>query len=295
MTALRKKYIRDLALRGRAERTQKAYTDYVASLARYYGQSPEVLTYDQVCDWLYYLLDDCKLAASSVNVAVNAVRFLYGTTLERDLRELQAKVPHLKRVTKRAHAYAVKEVEALLQAPRRLRDRALLMLAYSCGLRLNEVRQLRVGDIDRARMQVRVRGKGNKERLAPMSAKLLGMLEAYWRAERRGRAGHDCAWLFLGRNLREPISRVALHDLFCRAVAKSGVPRKGGLHVLRHSFATHLIESGVEITLIQRLLGHTNLATTALYLHVTSPRLERVRSAMDLIDTGHPAKAQSAP
>ena len=118
MTALRNKYIRDLAIRGKAKRTQEAYTSFVADLARYYHRSPDLLSYDEVADWLFHLVRERKLSSSSVNIAVNAVRFLYGVTLGRDLHELFAKVPRIKRETKRAHAYSVKEVEAILSAPR---------------------------------------------------------------------------------------------------------------------------------------------------------------------------------
>jgi integrase/recombinase XerD len=286
MTALRQRYIRDLAIRGKAERTQELYTHYVAEMARYYRKSPDLLAYDQVADWLYYLHRERKLSSSAITVAVCALRFLYGVTLGRDLSELHAKVPRFKRETKRAHAYSVQEVEAILKAPLRLRDRAFLMTVYSAGLRVTEACTLTMrGGLDRARMQLRVNGKGSKERVLPLSPHLLGVLEQYWRKERQGRPGHDAPWLFLGEKLDAPMCRGCGQIIYYRAVEKSGVPRKGGIHVLRHSFATHLIESGVEITLVQRLLGHSNLMTTARYLHVTAQRLSEVRSALDLIDT----------
>jgi integrase/recombinase XerD len=286
MTALRQRYIRDLAIRGKAERTQVLSTSYVAEMARYYGQSPDLLTYDQVADWLFHLLRERKLSASAVTVAVCALRFLYGVTLGRDLSELHAKVPRPKCEIQRAQAYSVKEVEAILKAPLRLRDRAFLMTVYSVGLRVTEACTLRVrGGIDRARMQLRVVGKGSKERVLPLSPRLLVMLEQYWLKERKGRRGEDVPWLFMGEKLDKPMDRHTGQNIYYRALEKSGVPRKGGIHVLRHSFATHLIESGVEITLVQRLLGHSNLMTTARYLHVTAQRLSEVRSALDLINT----------
>lgn len=286
MTALRQRYIRDLAIRGKAERTQFLYTSYVAEMARYYRKSPDLLNYDQVADWLFYLLRERKLAPSSVTVAVCALRFLYGVTLGRDLSELHAKVPRFKPVIKRAQAYSVKEVEAILKAPQRWRDRAFLMTVYSAGLRVTEACTLKVrGGIDRARMQLRVNGKGSKERVLPLSPHLLSALEQYWRNERKGRPSHDAPWLFIGEEPSEPMCRRLGQYIYNRAVAKSGVPRKGGIHVLRHSFATHLIESGVEITLVQRLLGHSSLMTTARYLHVSAQRLSEVHCALDLINT----------
>jgi integrase/recombinase XerD len=288
MTALRAKYIRDLTVRGRAQRTQRSYIKYVAELARYYDRSPELISYEEVTDWLYHLIKERHLSASSVNVAANAARFLYGITLGRNTEELILSVPRMKPAVLRAEVYARSEVEAILSAPRQPRDRAFLMAVYACGLRVSEAKDLEVTDIDRARMQLRVRkGKGAKERVLPLSKRLLEELTHYWRAQRQGKAGHDSPLLFLGEIAGKPISLSSARKIYNRAVQQCGVRRKGGLHVLRHSFATHLIESGVELPVVQRLMGHSNLRTTALYLHVTECRLAEVRSPLDLIDTSH--------
>lgn len=286
MTPLRAKYIRDLTIRGRSENTQKAYSRYVAELARYYRRSPELISYEEVNNWLYHLIRERKQSASSVNIAVNAVRFLYGVTLGRDTVQLLASVPHSKSRTRRAEVYARSEVEAILTVPRQPRERVFLMTVYACGLRVSEATQLKTTDIDRARMQLRVRnGKGDKERVLPLSDRLLKELEEYWRGQRMGKAGHDSPWLFLGKKAGWPISRLTGANIYDRAVRRSGVRRKGGIHVLRHSFATHLIESGVELPVVQRLLGHVSLMTTAFYLHVTIRRLGEVHSPLDLIST----------
>jgi integrase/recombinase XerD len=232
-TPLRAKYIRDLAIRGRAELTQQSYSRYVSELARYYHRPPELISYEEVADWLYYLVKERKLSASSVNIAVNAVRFLYGVTLERNTDELMASVPRMKHAIKRAEIYARSEVEAILIAPLQPRDRAFLMTVYACGLRLAEARHVKTID-DRARMQVRVRnGKGSKERVLPLSNRLLKELEDYWRAQRQGKWGHDIPWLFLGYRA-EPISTTSGQNIYYRAVKKSGVRYKGGIHTLRH-------------------------------------------------------------
>ena len=189
-------------------------------------------------DWLYYLIKEPKLSASSVNIAVNAVRFLYGVTLERNTDQLMASVPRMKHSIRRAEIYARSEVEAILSAPRQPRDRVFLMTVYACGLRLAEARHLKTTDIDRARMQLRVRkGKGGKERVLPLSNRLLKELGDYWRAQRQGKWGHDIPWLFLGYRA-EPICTTSGQNIFYRAVKKSGVRYKGGIHTLRHSFAT---------------------------------------------------------
>lgn len=286
MTQLRDKYQRDMTVRGLAHRTQQSYTSFVADLARYFRRSPDQISYDEVVDWIHHLIRDRHLASSSVNIAVNAVRFLYAVTLQRKVDELMAAVPRMKRNTRRAEVYARTELEAILTAPPQPRDRAFLMTVYAGGLRLSEAIALKTTDLDRARMQLRVRlGKGGKERVLPLSPRLLQELHHYWLAQRaKPRAGYDCPWLFLGTIANQPINKATGQNIYYRAVEKSGVRRKGGIHVLRHSFATHCIESGLELTLVQRLLGHSSLLTTARYLHVTAVRLGQVRSPLDLIE-----------
>ena len=287
MTPLRAKYIRDLVIRGRSKNTQETYTRYVCDLARYYRRSPELISYEEVTGWLYHLIKERQLSASSVNIAVSAVRFLYAVTLGREMVDLMASVPHMKRATRPAEVYARSEIEAILTAPRQPRDRVLLMTVYGCGLRISEATQLKTSDIDRPRMQLRVRdGKGAKGRVLPLSERLLKELVNYWRAQRQGKAGHDSPWLFLGKKAGQPMGRYTGQNIYYTALEKSGVRRKGGIHLLRHSFATHLMESGVELPVVQHLLGHSSIKTTALYLHVTARRLAEVRSPLDLIGSG---------
>src|SRR5438093_1360515 len=280
MTPLRAKYIRDLVIHGRSKNAQEAYTRYVCDLARYYRRSPELISYEEVTGWLYHLIKERQLSASSVNIAVSAVRFLYAVKLGRETLDLMASVSDMKRATGRADS----EIEAILTPPRQPRDRVFLMTVYGCGLRISEATQLKTSDIDRARMQLRVRnGKGAKGRVLPLSERLLKELVNYWRAQRQGKAGHDSPWLFLGKKPGQPMSRYVGQNIYYTALKKSGVRRKGGIHLLRHSFATHLMESGVELPLVQYLLGHSSLKTTALYLHVTARRLAEVHSPLDLI------------
>ena len=142
MTPLRAKFIQDLVIRGRSKNTQKAYTRCVCDLARYYRRSPELISYEEVTDWLYHLIKERKLSASSVNIAVSAVRFLYGVTLGRETLDLMASVPHMKRVTRRAEVYARSEVEAILTAPRQPRDRVLLTENFAAGDSVVEFRPI---------------------------------------------------------------------------------------------------------------------------------------------------------
>jgi integrase/recombinase XerD len=274
-----------MTVRGLAARTRQSYTSFVADLAGFYHRSPDQISYDQVVDWVHHLIRDRHLAPSSVNIAVNGIRFFYAVTLHRDVDELMAAIPRMKRNTTRAQVYAKSELEAILTAPAQPRDRAFLMTVYAAGLRLSEAIHLQSRDIDRPRLQLRVRhGKGAKQRVLPLSARLLNELQAYWRAQRSGRPGQDSPWLFLGTKPNAPIHKATGQNIYYRAVQKSGVRRKGGIHILRHSFATHCIESGLELTLVQRLLGHSSLLTTARYLHVTAARLGQVRSPLDLVE-----------
>src|SRR6201987_4226225 len=235
MTPLRAKYIRDLVIRGRSKNTQEAYIRYVRDLARYYRRSPELISYEEVTDWLYHLIKERQLSASSVNIAVSAVRFLYAVTLGRETLDLMASVPHMKRATPRAEVYARSEVEAILIASRQPRARGFLMTVYGCGLRISEATKLKTSDIDRARMQLRVRdGKGAKGRVLPLSERLLKELVNYWRAQRQDKAGHNCPWLFLGKKAGQPMSTYAGQNIYYSALKKSGVHYKGGIHTLRH-------------------------------------------------------------
>jgi site-specific recombinase XerD len=208
MSPLREKYQRDMTVRGLAARTQQSYTSSVADLARYHHRSPDQISYDEVVDWIHHLIRDRQLAASSVNIAVNGVRFLYAVTLQREVAPLLAAIPRMKRNVVRAHVYARSELEALLTAPTPPRERAFLMTVYAAGLRLSEAIHLQVRDIDRPRMQLRVRnGKGGKERVLPLSPRLLKELRAYWVEQRSGKPGHDSPWLFLGAKSGKPINK----------------------------------------------------------------------------------------
>src|SRR5438132_7707131 len=146
MTPLRAKYIRDLVNRDRSKHTQESYTRYVCDLARYYRRSPELISYEEVTGWLYHLIRERQLSASSVNIAVSAVRFLYAVTLGRETLDLMASVSDMKRATRRAEVYARSEVEAILTATRQPRDRVFLMTVYGCGLRISEATQLKTSD-----------------------------------------------------------------------------------------------------------------------------------------------------
>jgi site-specific recombinase XerD len=282
MTTLRSQFIRELTLRGSSPRTIESYVSYVAALAKHYGQSPDRLTDEQIKAYLFGLHTKRKLSASTINVAVNALRSFYRLVLHRSLEEVTHAMPRPKQPVRRPRVYSVAEVERLLVAGCRFpRDRAFLATVYAAGLRLNEGCHLRVADIDSARMQIRVvLGKGQKDRYTLLSPKLLAELRGYWQWCRPPRP-----WLFPSpHDPQQPLPDGTAQKFFERAVARAGLPRKGGIHSLRHSFATHLLEAGVEITVLQRLLGHNHLSTTARYLHVRTERLAQIHSPLELID-----------
>lgn len=281
MTTLREKFIQELVLRGRSERTQESYVYQVYQLAKYYHRPPDVLTEQEIHAYLIYVTQERHWAASSVNQAVNAFRFFFGQVAHRDLGVLRQCLPHCRKAVRRAQVFSIEELEKLFTVGcRQPRDRALLMTVYGGGLRVNEACHLRVEDLHSHRHQIRVvQGKGQKDRYTILSPRLLEELRAYWRLFRLE------YWLFASpKDPQQPLIAATAQRIFNRAVARAGLPRKGGIHSLRHTFATHLLESGVEIPVVQRLLGHTSLATTAGYLHVRQERLAQVQSPFQLLD-----------
>ena len=256
----------------------------MASLAKHYHRSPDGITDEQIRDWLAHLRTGRQLSGEQSERRGERGARLPGVGAAPAAQRCVRGVPKCKRDVTRAEVYAQSELAASLRAAEPGRDQTLLTLIYACGLRRDEARMLQTGDIDGPRESLHVRrGKGGKPRVLPLTAERLDQLRAYWRSERIGKPGHDSPWLFIAARPAEPMSKsLALH-VYNRAVRTAGVKRKGGLHVLRHSFATHLLEAGVEITVVQRLLGHTSLATTARYLHVTQGRIQRLQAPLDLI------------
>jgi site-specific recombinase XerD len=230
---------------------------------------------------LFHLAQERKLAASTINQAVNAFRFLYDRVLHRDVEVLYRSLPHPRKAIRRPQVFSIQEVERLLTVGcLNPKHRAFLMTVYGAGLRLNEACHLKVEHLDSARNQIRVvQGKGKKDRYTLFSPPLQEQLRAYWRAFR------PRLWLFpSGRNPQEPMHEATAQRAFYHAVARAGLPRKGGIHSLRHSFATHLLESGVEIPVLQRLLGHANVSTTMGYMHVRQERLSQIQSPLQLLN-----------
>lgn len=279
MTPLRQRMIEAMLLRGFAPRTQEAYCDAVLALARHYHRSPEKLGAEQLQSYLLHLITEKKLAYASVNQAACAFRFLFGTVLRQPAARLDlpmAKVPkRLPQILSR------EEVTRLIDAAATLRGRTLLTTTYAAGLRVSEVCALQLTDIESApdRMCLKVRqGKGAQDRYTLLSPRLLEALRRYWR-ECRPRQ-----WLFPNASGRAPIDLSTAQRIYCAARDAAGIPREGGIHTLRHAFATHLIEAGVGLHTVQRLLGHGHLSTTMRYVHLARSHLTGTTSPLELLE-----------
>lgn len=275
MTPLRQKMIRELELSRKSPRTIEAYVAAVAELARHYGRSPEAISLEEVRSFLHHLITQRKLAFSSVNQKLGGIRFFYRHVLGRD--EFALKVP-AKRSGRLPEPLSRGEVARLIEATRNAKHRVLLMTCYAAGLRVGELVRLKPADLHSERMLIRVReGKGRKDRYTLLSPRLLEELRAYWRAYRPG------DWLFANAGRSGPMPVASAQRVYYTAKGRAGIRHGRGIHSLRHSFATHLLEAGVDLPTIQRLLGHTSLSTTARYLHVTGRHLRGTHSPLDLL------------
>lgn len=264
MTALRQKMIEDMQLRGLAERTQESYVAAVRGLAEYYGKSPAVISESELRQYFLYLKNEKKVAASTCTQVLCALKFLYQHTLGQAWPILDFVKPE--REEKLPVILSREEVQRLLGCLRQTHYRVCLSTIYSCGLRLLEGVKLQVRDIDSSRRVVHIRkGKGRKDRYVPLPERTLDQLRGYWRQH-----GHP-QWLFPGQGLGQsgPMNESGVQKAFRVALQESGIHKAASVHTLRHSYATHLLEAGVNLRLIQSYLGHDSLNTTAIYVHLT--------------------------
>jgi integrase/recombinase XerD len=275
MTPLRQRLIEDLRLRNYSPRTVECYVAAIAHFARHFGQSPDHLGAEEVRRYQLHLLGQ-QASWSRFNQTVCALRFFYGVTLGRP--EVVALVPYGKRPQTLPAVLSRAEVLRLFAAVPEGRNRTLLRTTYACGLRAGEVVRLRVTDIDSQRMVVVVhQGKGQKDRLVPLSPVLLQELRAYWRQHR------PADWLFPGQGTSGHLHLAGVQRMLARVVRRLSFAKRVSLHTLRHSYATHLLEAGVDVVTLQRLLGHRHLETTSRYLHVSTQHLRRLASPLDAL------------
>lgn len=276
MGILRDRMIRDMQLRRFSGSTQATYLREVAGLAKYFHQSPDRIDRHLLQDYILFLLTERKLAWSSVNVVTAALRFFYTVTLDR--RDLALAIPPRKTPRYLPEVLSGVELQRLftIENPK---HRALLMTTYAAGLRVSEVVRLRVTDIDSHRMMVRVEeGKGEKDRYTILSQRLLQELRTYWKIYR------PYPWLFPGQKPSSPIGPRTAQRVFTEAKTRAAIRKSGGIHLLRHSFATHLLEAGVDIRTIQLLMGHSSIVSTVRYLQLTRKTLDSAQSPLDLLD-----------
>ena len=280
MTELRQRMDNAMVLRGFSPRTRETYLACVAALAKYYRCSPDRLDAEQIQAYLLHLITEKKLAYSSVNQAACACRFLFGNVLQQ--RKIWFEIPMAK-VPKRLPVVLPRaDINRLFAACDSLRARTVLMTTYAAGLRVSEVCALQVGDIESApdRMCLKVRqGKGGRDRYTLLSPRLLETLRLYWQTTR------PRPWLFPDKTGDGPMRDQTAQRMYCAARDGAGLANAAGIHTLRHSFATHLLEAGVDLHTIQRLLGHGHISTTMRYLHLAQQRLTGTPSPLELLDS----------
>ena len=275
MGKLRDQMEMDMKLRRLRPRTISCYLDRMRSVAIHFRKSPAELTEEEIRRYLYHLIEERKASQAVISQSYSALKFFFENTLQRQWDAL--KIPRSKQQKKLPGVLSKREVELIFSCTSNLKHRAILTTTYSAGLRISEATRLKVSDIDSERMTIRVNeGKGFKDRYTLLGERNLEILRRYYKAYR------PSEWLFPGRNLSEPVSVSCVQRVFKASLHKAGIKKKASVHTLRHSFATHLLESGVDLYYIQRLLGHKSAGTTSVYLHVTGKDIGKIRSPIDL-------------
>jgi site-specific recombinase XerD len=277
-----------MRLRNFSPRTEESYVSSVAGLAQHWNQSPDRLTLDQVQAYLLHRIDQ-GLAWSSINVACCGIRFFYRDVLGRT--DVHLWIPPRKTPSTLPEIFSAAETERLVLSPENLKHRVLLMTTYTAGLRVSEVIRLRVDDIDSARMMIRVvQGKGKIDRYTLLSERTLEELRRYWRQCLRNRS-----WLFPGQIPGQPICASTAERSYVEAKRRCGLRKGAGIHTLRHCFATHLWEAGVDLRIIQELMGHRSILTTQRYTRVARKRIGQTAQALDLLRIPAPTPPTPAP
>ena len=271
MTPLRQRMLEDMQLRGLSARTQGAYVAAVRQLAEHYHRRPDQITEEELRQYFLYLANEKRVARATATIALCGIRFFYEQTLHQSWSTLRFIRP--RREKKLPVVLSRDELRRVLQAVREPVYRACLTTIYAGGLRLLEGCQLQVPQVDGARLQLHIHGKGRKDRSVPLAAPTLALLRAHWRTHR------SPIWLFLapprrGRRagtpvIPGPVTRSSLQSAFTRARKAAGVTKRASVHTLRHSFATHMLEAGVNLRIIQEILGHSSVRTTQIYTHLT--------------------------
>jgi integrase/recombinase XerD len=277
MTPLRRRMIEDMQIRNLAPHTQRSYLQQISQFARHFGKSPELLGPDDIRTYQVHLSRDRQLSASSMLVAIAAIRFLYKITLRRDW-SIEEVVPTCRKPQRLPVVLSRDEVSRFLDAVDQPKHRVILTVCYAAGLRISEAVRLTPAAIDSQRMVIRVEaGKGRKDRYVMLSPKLLDALRTYWRATRPKH------WLFPGDLPGQPITACAVEIVCRKARGAAGIDKPVTPHSLRHAFAVHLLEAGADLRTIQLLLGHRSLSTTACYLRLATSKVCATASPLDTL------------
>jgi integrase/recombinase XerD len=288
-TPLRQRMLDDMQLHGFAAKTQDAYMRAVKQLAEYYRQSPDLISEEELRQYLLHLQNEKHVSASTFTIALCGLKFFYERTLHRTWSTLELARPAPEK--KLPVVLSIAEVQEILSRLHRPRYRVCLTTIYACGLRLREGVSLQVGDIDSARQLLHIRqGKGGQDRYVPLPDGALQLLQQYWHLHRHPvwlfpaptRAGVPCL------AATEPMEESGVQRAFRAAWQASGISKAASVHTLRHSYATHLLEAGVDLRVIQAYLGHRSPQTTALYTHLTQPTEQRAIDAINRVMAGLP-------
>ncbi|WP_394885933.1 tyrosine-type recombinase/integrase (plasmid) [Mesorhizobium sp. AaZ16] len=279
ITPLRQRMQQDMLMRGLGPHTQQDYVRHVRRFAAFLGRAPDTATTEDIRRFQLHQ-HESDVGPATINGAVSALRFLFTVTLRR--RDLGRALVVTRYPRKLPEVLSVEEAARLLEAAPGIKYKAALGVAYGAGLRVSEVAHLKVDDIDSTRMLIRVeQGKGRRDRNAMLSPQLLELLRLWWREGKRRGVMLPHGWLFPGRSCTDPMSSRQLHRAVQEAAEVAGIRKRVSPHTLRHSFATHLLEQDVDIRVIQVLLGHSKLDTTALYTKVSTRTIHAVAGPLD--------------
>lgn len=289
MTPLRRRMLEDMQIRNFSQNTQDTYLLQVGLFARHFSKSPEVLGPEEIRTYQVYLTNEKQLAPGSVLIATAALRFLYSVTLKKDW-DVEHVIPAPKKPQTLPVVLSPEEVRQFLSCVSRRKARTVLTVCYAAGLRISEAIALKPTDIDSQRMTIRVaQGKGQKDRYVMLSEQLLDILRDWYRVAR------PQSWLFPGVIPGSHITRDGIGDACKRGVQRSGLSKPVTPHSLRHAFAVHLLEYGTDLRVIQLLLGHRSLSTTARYLRLATSKVCATRSPLDLLPRPLPPEPSKAP
>jgi integrase/recombinase XerD len=284
MTELRTKMIRAMELKNLSDNTQRAYLSAVTGIVRFYNQSPDKLTKEKIEDYLLYLKHDKGNAPNSCYSVLTGIRFFYKYVTE---SEIPITYSISRTARKLPQVLTMEEIWKIICSTNNLKHRLILMTTYSGGLRANETINLKAENIDSKRMLIKVKGKGDKERYSLLSKRLLPELHHYYKTFQPKRYLFPSSY---NHKKHQPLSYESVRCIYENARKKAGVKNGAGIHTMRHSFATHLLEAGYDIRIIQVLMGHARLSSTMIYLHVSRKTLSKIPSPLDLMNTEDSAK-----